>query len=121
MRKWSEAVFALAALTIPLESREILAQTSPGEGFAVIFYSGRAGNNDIFILRPGEREPVNLTRHQARDQCPAASPDGKRIAVLSDRGGNFDIYTMAVDGSDVRQLPASRGVGYPCVRDSAPR
>jgi len=32
------------------------------------------------------------------------SPDGKRIAFSSDRGGNSDIYVMNVDGSHVQQL-----------------
>jgi len=74
---------------------------------AVVFYSGRGGNQDVYLLPPGEREPLNLTRHPARDLCPAPSPDGTRIAFLSDRGGNLDIYSMATDGSDVRQLTSS--------------
>lgn len=50
---------------------------------------------------------VNLT-NGARGTDPAWSPDGKRIAFASDRGGNFDIYTMSSDdGGDVRQLTQS--------------
>jgi WD40 repeat protein len=35
---------------------------------------------------------------------PVWSPDGKRIAFFSDRGGNFDIWLMNADGSDMQQL-----------------
>ena len=35
------------------------------------------------------------------------SPDGERIAFLSDRDGDFEIYTMDPDGADVRQLTSN--------------
>jgi TolB protein len=79
----------------------------PDGGYAVVFYSHRDANKEVYLLDPGETEPRNLTRHPAQDLCPAAAPDGKRIAFLSDRGGNVDIYSMGIDGGDVRRLTAS--------------
>lgn len=38
------------------------------------------------------------------DGMPMWSPDGNKIVFTSNRNGNFDIYTMNVDGSNVRQL-----------------
>lgn len=73
----------------------------------VLFYSGRSGDKDVYILHPGEKEPRNLTDHPAQDLCPAASPDGRRVLFLSDRDGNMDIFSMAPDGSDVRNLTSS--------------
>lgn len=35
---------------------------------------------------------------------PSISPDSRRIAFTSDADGNYEIYTMAAEGSDVRQL-----------------
>ena len=32
------------------------------------------------------------------------SPDGMRIAYLSNQGGNADIWTMSAEGDDIRQL-----------------
>lgn len=46
---------------------------------------------------------------------PNYSPDGSRIAFTSDADGNYEIYTMSTDGSDVRQLtftdPPTQHVG----------
>ncbi len=78
-----------------------------GIDYPVLFYSGRNENKDVYILRPGEKEPRNLTNNPAQDLCPAASPDGKTVIFLSDRGGNMDIYSMAVDGSGPRRLTAT--------------
>ncbi len=35
---------------------------------------------------------------------PAVSPDGKRVAFSSDRSGKPMIYTMAIDGSDIKRV-----------------
>jgi Tol biopolymer transport system component len=48
---------------------------------------------------------VNLTNLSwATDLGPTWSPDGGRIAFYSDRDGDWDIYVMASDGSDVVKL-----------------
>ncbi|MBY0503190.1 MAG: winged helix-turn-helix domain-containing protein [Bryobacteraceae bacterium] len=44
---------------------------------------------------------INSTRIE---QNPAYSPDGSRIAVASNRGGPWEIWTCAVTGLDCRQL-----------------
>jgi TolB protein len=43
------------------------------------------------------------TRH-ARDGSPVLSPDGRRIAFVSERDGNRQIYVMNADGSGLRRL-----------------
>jgi TolB protein len=47
---------------------------------------------------------LNLTDNPADDLEPAWSPDGRRIAFTSDRGGSRDIYVMNADGSGVTRL-----------------
>lgn len=68
---------------------------------------------DIFTSNPDGTDEVNLTDNGAAlDIYPAWSPDGTRIAFSSNRDGNFDLYTMAADGSDVQQVTFTYGIEY---------
>jgi DNA-binding winged helix-turn-helix (wHTH) protein len=48
--------------------------------------------------------PVQLTNHLAQDSHPAWSPDGKRIAFVSNRDGQHAIFVMNAEGSGVERL-----------------
>ena len=67
---------------------------------------------ELAVVGFDEQAPRRLTRDQAFDNYPAWSPDGTRIAFVSDRGPGhwFGLYTMAADGADVRRLAADLGV-----------
>ena len=45
-----------------------------------------------------------FTRGDWRDSSPVWSPDGSKIAFLSDRGGSTQVYVMWMDSRDVAQL-----------------
>ena len=47
---------------------------------------------------------TRLTNHPQGDGLPAWSPDGRRIVFTSDRDGNWDIYVMNADGSNMTRL-----------------
>ncbi len=56
--------------------------------------------------------PQHLTEDPS-DTAPAPSPDGKKIAFMSQRNGNWEIYVTNADGSDIARLtenPANDGL-----------
>lgn len=59
---------------------------------------------DIYTMPITGGTPTRIAEGLAYEQQPRFSPDGKRIAFTSDRGGGDNIWLMNVDGSDKRQL-----------------
>ena len=59
---------------------------------------------DVYRARADGSDPVRLTDQAPIDIAYSWSPDGERIAFLSERDLNPEIYTMAADGSDVQRL-----------------
>jgi len=56
---------------------------------------------------------TRLTQGLAYDAQPRFSPDGSRIVFLSDRTGGENLFTIATDGSDLRQVtPPGNQLGY---------
>jgi Tol biopolymer transport system component len=58
-------------------------------------------------------DPVRLTRDGADDTMPSVSPRGDQIAFVSNRDGDFEIYTLALgnDGTpgELRRITRSPG------------
>jgi Tol biopolymer transport system component len=59
---------------------------------------------DIYPMTIAGGTPTRIADGLAYEQQPRFSPDGKRIAFVSDRGGGDNIWVMNVDGSDKRQV-----------------
>ncbi len=59
---------------------------------------------DIYTMPISGGTPTRVAEGLAFEHQPRFSPDGKRIAFTSDRGGGDNIWIMNLDGSDKRQL-----------------
>lgn len=59
---------------------------------------------DIYTMSISGGTPTRIAEGLAWEVQPRFSPDGRRIAFTSDRGGGDNIWLMNADGSDKRQL-----------------
>ncbi|HEV8195428.1 MAG TPA: S9 family peptidase [Gemmatimonadales bacterium] len=78
--------------TLALGGNDVAADTS---GNLLVTYNNDADvaqstNNDIFLVRGGNRQPEQITTRQGNDNSPAFSPDGQLIAYLSMETPGFE-------------------------------
>jgi len=64
----------------------------------VSFSSSKDGSSEIYVLDPYRKKLKKLTRSFGIDVSPVFSPDGKKIAFVSDRGGSPQVYIMNAGG-----------------------
>lgn len=71
-----------------------------GGGGLIAFASNRADTRfmQIWTMKPDGTDPVQLTFGPGNQTQPRWSPDGKRIAYVSDADGNKEIYIINADG-----------------------
>jgi Tol biopolymer transport system component len=101
-RLWQgfSAVFILACVT------PVLAQTPPLRANGKIaFTSDRDGNHEIYVMSADGTNHVRLTNNSVVDDHPTWSPDGTKIAFVSQRpSGEFAIFQMNADGTNKTEI-----------------
>ncbi len=71
----------------------------------IIFQSDLDGDNEIYMVSmDGVKK---LTDNTWQDEYPVWSPDRKKIAFSSNAKGNYDIFIMDADGSNIEQITSS--------------
>jgi TolB protein len=94
----------------------LLAAAAPaGEltGYQLLVTMVRTGDTEIFLVDPDTGDAKNLTRSpKSEERYPCWSPNGKRIAFISDRDGPPNLYVMDADGANVRRLFSTPAVCY---------
>ncbi len=79
-------------------------------GQRLVFSLPRTVGQQLVSINPQAQDLRFLTRQtEAIDDWAAFSPDGQQIAFGSSRDGDFEIYAMQADGTQVRRLTNSPG------------
>ncbi|MFM1770031.1 MAG: Tol-Pal system protein TolB [Verrucomicrobiota bacterium] len=78
-----------------------------GKG-TLVYASYKSGQPTIFshVLATGARAAVG--RNPGSSYSPAVSPDGRRVAMILNKGGSPDLYVSNLDGSGLVQLTKTR-------------
>ncbi|MEO2003235.1 MAG: hypothetical protein ABGY41_03975 [Candidatus Poribacteria bacterium] len=66
-------------------------------------------DDDVTVYDVAAQTHTNLTNHPASEHTPSWSGDGRHIAFASNRTGQWDLYTMRADGTDIRQRTHTLG------------
>ncbi|NOR13137.1 MAG: hypothetical protein GQ545_07780, partial [Candidatus Aminicenantes bacterium] len=71
----------------------------------IVFQSDMDGDREIYVMtKDGVKK---LTDNDWDDEFPKWSPDGKKIAYSANPKGNYDIFVMDADGSNVLPVTTS--------------
>ena len=79
-----------------------------------IAYAAQAGGGyEIRIFSFNTRESRSVTDGIGSNESPAFAPNGRHLAFTSDRTGRPQIYTIARDGTDLKQITTTGSNKYP--------
>ena len=70
-----------------------------------IAYTARTGpGNDLKVMDLATRQVRQLTFGEGTNESPVFAPNGRHLAFQSTRAGKMQIFTIARDGKDLRQI-----------------
>ncbi len=78
---------------------------------AIVFYSDRRGQEDIFLIAPDGAVRA-LTGAASNEREPSCSPDGRLLVYASDAGGSFQIVLQRLDTGETIPLTDSDGMNF---------
>ena len=101
--------FLIAAVTLFIMVARVTVYALPplNEWDMTAFVSGDDGEREIYVADLVTGRAFNLTRNWSDDIYPQWSPDGNRIAFISNRAGSYQIYMMDSLGRGIEQLTDS--------------
>lgn len=101
----SIALVVFAAALLPTG----IAGAAASSASRILFSADRAPLVSGEVYRVGaDRRRVDLSRSPWNDALPVSSPDGRRVAFVSDRSGSAAVYTVARTGRGLRLVVRAR-------------
>src|SRR5690606_11654203 len=90
---------------------EVYQPSTARQGRGITFAQRRYETNIAEIVRENGRvrPPVPLIASTRWDSQPEVSPDGERIAFVSNRSGQLEIWAADADGENLRRLTSFGG------------
>jgi TolB protein len=86
---------------------------SPAPLNEIAYASQTGGGYEIRVFDFGTRTSKAITDGIGSNESPTFSPSGRHLAFVSDRTGLQQIYTIARDGTDLRQITRTGSNKYP--------
>ncbi len=103
---YGRTLMSFIGLTVMLLSAELwLIGGLAAQGSRIVFSNLAFDNYEIYVMDADGGNRKNLSNHPRHDVDPDWSPDGTKIAFVSDRdGGVYQIYVMDADGTNQIRL-----------------
>jgi TolB protein len=97
-----------------LINEECFRPTWSSEPFNEIAYAAKTGPGyDIKVYSFATGQSIRITDGIGSNESPAFAPNGRHIAFTSTRNGKVQVYTIARDGNDLRQITREGNNKYP--------
>lgn len=78
----------------------------------LMYITKRDGDYDIYSMDVKRGIDEKLLVHEGRDWGAVFSPNGAKVAFVSNVDGDYDLYVMNADGTDLQQLTYNNAVDF---------